>query len=322
VSAVLITRPGTISEGPDFSETVPYGGYLWWYVDAVSDDGLHGLTMIAFVGSVFSPYYHFAQRRGPADPENHVAINIALYGPKGGWAMTERGKGALERSARHFRVGPSALRWENGGLTVTLDELGMPFLKRIRGEIRLTPSAITTRSVSLDEADRHRWRPIAPTARVEARFDMPGLAWSGPGYMDSNIGLEPIADGFVDWDWSRAPCRNGTAVLYDMRRRSGGRKVLALMIGRDGAIRDFEPPPVATLPPGRIWRARRAIGCETGARPAVIHTLEDTPFYARSLVSTRLMGEDVMAFHESLDCDRLRSPIVRMMLPVRMPRRG
>ncbi|MGL4241851.1 MAG: carotenoid 1,2-hydratase [Beijerinckiaceae bacterium] len=311
-----------IAAEPDFTESVPSGGYLWWYVDAVSDDGVHGLTMIAFVGSVFSPYYHMALKRGAADPENHVAINIALYGPQGGWAMTERGKASLERSQRHFRVGPSALRWEGGGLTITLDELGMPFFKRIRGEVRLTPTALAGRSFGLDVHDRHRWRPIAPTARVEARFDAPSLSWSGAGYLDSNIGMEPIADGFRDWDWSRAPCRDCTAVLYDMRRREGGRKVLALMIGRDGAIRDFDPPPVTALPPGRIWRAKRAIGCEAGATPEVIHTLEDTPFYARSLVRTRLMGEDVTSFHESLDCDRLRMPVVRMMLPFRMPRRG
>ena len=36
-----------------------------------------GLTIIAFVGSVFSPYYHWS---GRAEPENHVAINVALYG--------------------------------------------------------------------------------------------------------------------------------------------------------------------------------------------------------------------------------------------------
>lgn len=309
-------------DGPDFTESVPPGGYLWWYVDAVSDDGLHGLTMIAFVGSVFSPYYHLAQRQGAADPENHVAINIALYGPKGRWAMTERGKASLERTRRSFRVGPSALAWENGSLTITLDELGLPLLKRIRGKVRLTPAALTGQSFTLDEASRHHWRPIAPTARVDAHFDMPDLAWSGQGYMDSNIGLEPIVEGFDDWDWSRAPCRDGTAVLYDMRRRTGGRKVLALMIERDGSIRNFDPPPVVSLPPGRIWRAKRGIGCETGATPRVVDTLEDTPFYTRSLVTTRLLGEDVTSFHESLDCNRLRQTWIKSLLPFRMPRRA
>jgi len=42
------------------------GGYAWWYVDALSADGRFGLSIIAFVGSVFSPYYALARRRGAA----------------------------------------------------------------------------------------------------------------------------------------------------------------------------------------------------------------------------------------------------------------
>ena len=42
--------------GPCFDQGVVPGGYAWWYVDAISDDGQHGLTFIAFVVSVFSPY--------------------------------------------------------------------------------------------------------------------------------------------------------------------------------------------------------------------------------------------------------------------------
>ncbi len=38
-------------------------GYAWWYIDAVSDCGSHALTIIAFVGSVFSPYYAWARRK-------------------------------------------------------------------------------------------------------------------------------------------------------------------------------------------------------------------------------------------------------------------
>ena len=50
-------------------------------------------------------------------------------------------------------------------------------------------------------------------------------------------------------------------------------------------------------------------------------TLEDTPFYARSLVGTRLFGHAATSVHESLDLDRFRSRIVQAMLPFRMPRR-
>ena len=48
----------------NFDQIVPHNGYAWWYVDALSDDGENGITIIAFIGSVFSPYYAFARRRG------------------------------------------------------------------------------------------------------------------------------------------------------------------------------------------------------------------------------------------------------------------
>ena len=66
--------------GPRFDAPVGPGGYAWWYVDAFSEDGQFGLTIIAFIGSVFSPYYAWSGRR---DPLNHCAVNVALYGERG-----------------------------------------------------------------------------------------------------------------------------------------------------------------------------------------------------------------------------------------------
>jgi hypothetical protein len=69
---------GEPGRGPRFDADVPPAAYLWWYVDGLSDCGRYGLSVIAFVGSVFSPYYHWAGRR---DPDDHVCINVALYRP-------------------------------------------------------------------------------------------------------------------------------------------------------------------------------------------------------------------------------------------------
>jgi carotenoid 1,2-hydratase len=54
----------------------------------------------------------------------------------------------------------------------------------------------------------------------------------------------------------------------------------------------------------------------------LLDTLEDTPFYVRSTLRARLLGEDVTAMHETLDLSRVVSLPVRLMLPVRMPRRA
>ena len=54
--------------------------------------------------------------------------------------------------------------------------------------------------------------------------------------------------------------------------------------------------------------------------PRVRETLEDTPFYSRSMIEGRYEGEWATIIHESLSLDRLRSSLVRAMLPFRMPR--
>ena len=54
--------------GLRFNEPVARNGYSWWYVDGLSDDGSQGITLIAFIGSVFSPLLRLckASRRGRA----------------------------------------------------------------------------------------------------------------------------------------------------------------------------------------------------------------------------------------------------------------
>ena len=59
-----------------------------------------------------------------------------------------------------------------------------------------------------------------------------------------------------------------------------------------------------------------------GDKPKVslLGTFEDTPFYARSMIKSHLLGEEVISMHETLNVKRLESNIVQFMLPWRMPR--
>jgi carotenoid 1,2-hydratase len=276
------------------------------------------VTLIAFVGSVFSPYYAWAGRR---DPSNHCAVNIALYGRSGArWAMTERGRGTVFRTAEALQIGPSSLEWQDGTLAIRVDEVAGPLPRRIRGTIRVTPLGLPARSFALDAAGDHVWQPIAPKARIAVTLDRPDLSWTGNAYLDSNFGQEPLEAGFRDWTWSRAHDARDAIVLYDARRRDGTSAALALRFPADGTVTALEPPPMVQLPTTG-WRLARSTRTDAGSEAAVTATLEDTPFYARTLVKTRLYGEPVDAFHESLSLDRFRSPIVRAMLPFRMPRR-
>jgi len=247
-------------------------------------------------------------------------MNLALYGPGGRWAMTERGAGDLVREGDAMAIGPSAMRWVGETLRVDLDEWCVPLPRRLRGRLTVHPCMAPAASIALDAAQRHAWQPIAARARIEVQFDTPALRWSGEAYLDSNRGSVPLEHDFADWTWSRAPIgTDACAALYDVRRRDGSELSLALRFGADGHAEPFAPPRPAPLPRTR-WALPRATRSDAAAR--VLQTVEDAPFYARSIVAARWLGQDVRAFHESLSLDRFDTPWMRLMLPFRMPRRA
>jgi len=306
---------------PRFDQPVPSGGYLWWYIDALSDDGNYGLTLIAFVGSVFSPYYRAALKRGAANPENYCSLNVALYGRNRRWTMTERGCDSMARDASSFTIGPSSLHWHHDHLEINICEVGMPMPWPLRGKVRVYPSSLSTFSTALDDQGRHRWGPLAACARVEVEMDKPSQRWSGHGYLDSNEGDEPVSEPFREWDWSRALLSDGSAaVIYDVQQKQGADRLLGLRFLPDGRVEEFAPPARHTLPLTR-WRIPRRMRSEGDDPVRVIDMLEDTPFYERSVLKSRLFGEDVISVHETLNVPRLVSSVVQNMLPFRMPRR-
>ncbi len=311
-----------------FDQPLDPGGYAWWYLDALSEDGCHGLTVIAFLGSVFSPYYARAKLRGggTANPLNHCAVNVALYTLAGrtispGWSMTERGSGALSRDSTSLAIGPSSLSWRENVLSIRIDEVTVPWPTRLQGVIQLNPSALLATSYALDKGGLHHWTPVAPHAAVSVSFDRPNLRWQGSGYLDSNRGSRPLEEDFVRWQWSRSalPGRR-CVVFYDVETHDGFQEPLSLFFDNQGVARRFTSPPLSELRPTG-WRIARSTPTEAPASARVIKTLEDGPFYARSLVQTQILGETALGVHESLSMTRWESPAVQWMLPFRMPRR-
>lgn len=301
---------------PPFDLAVPQDGYRWWYLDAISDDGRYGLVIIAFVGSVFSPYYYRARQRGAGEPENFCAINVALYGPKGRWCMTERGRGDLQRDADTFIVGPSRLAWDGAQLTYTLQERCTPFGQALRGRINVTPGPACGLSVPLDALGAHRWTPWAPHSRVEVDMKAPNLRWSGPAYLDANAGDEPLEQAFHGWDWSRTDDGEGMTLHYDVDCREGARRLFSYRVERDGSCREV-PAAGPVVQPGTAWRLPRAPRADHPI--ASVRGFEDTPFYSRSVFEGAPGAPHTV--HEHLDLDRFRSSWVRLLLPFRMPRK-
>ena len=236
--------------------------------------------------------------------------------------MTERGQRHVQRSASSFVVGPSSLRWDGQSLVFDLHEVGVPLPQRVDGTLRVWPRALSNFNAPLDDGGRHRWGPIAPCSRVEVKLDRPALKWSGDAYLDSNEGDEPIDRPFTEWDWSRATLPDGsTAVIYDVRQKQGNDRVITQHFHPDGRSEAFEAPPRQSLP-RTAWRIDRSMRTDAQTPATVKETLEDTPFYVRSVLESGLFGQRVTSVHETLNVPRLISLPVRLMLPWRMPRRA
>ncbi|WP_189371695.1 carotenoid 1,2-hydratase [Tateyamaria omphalii] len=275
--------------------------------------------MIGFIGSVFSPWYRWSGRK---NPQNHVCINVATYGKGGRFTMTDRGASALRQTASRFEVGPSMMRWEDDTLIIDIDEISSPpLISRIKGQIRVIPSALTNVELALTDDDSHIWRPFAPRSRIEVDIDRPGWQWSGEGYFDANFGTRALEEDFSYWTWGRYPTGDGATCFYDATRLDGSELAAAFHFGEDGKASEIPLPPKAPMRRS-LWAVKRETRGDAGAQARQVQNMLDAPFYSRSAVETTLNGERTKGVHEALDLTRFRSPLIKPMLAVRVPRRS
>ncbi len=287
-------------------------------MDGVSDDGERAVSVIGFIGSVFSPWYRWSGRRNPAD---HCCINVSTSGPGQRFTMTDRGQSALRQTADTLTVGPSRMHWTGRELVIDINEMGAPpMVTPVRGRITLTPAAVTGVEVALTPDGAHLWRPFAPTARISVDLTQ-GQKWEGHGYMDANFGSRALEADFDYWTWGRYPLADGAVCFYDAVRRDGTELGLGLHVGRDGTASVISAPPKAALP-RTLWAVRRETRCDAGYQPSQKLSMLDAPFYSRSLVETRLNGEVSQGVHEALDLTRFRRRWLMPMLAMRVPRRA
>ncbi|MBT5001516.1 MAG: carotenoid 1,2-hydratase [Tateyamaria sp.] len=274
---------------------------------------------MGFIGSVFSPWYRWSGRK---NPQNHVCINVATYGQGGRFTMTDRGKSALKQSETKFEVGPSSMRWENKQLIIDINEVSSPpLINRIKGQIRVTPSAITNVELPLTKDGAHIWRPFAPISHISVNIDRPGWQWSGDGYFDANFGTRALEEDFSYWTWGRYPTTQGATCFYDATRLDGTELASGFNFDINGNAEVIALPPKTSMKRS-LWAVRRETRSDQGTSAQQVQNMLDAPFYSRSAVKTTLNGETVVGIHEALDLTRFRSRILKPILAFRVPRRA
>lgn len=303
---------------PAFDAAVPDGGYRWWYVDAVSDCGNYGLVIIVFIGSVFSPYYYRSRQKHRGDPRQHSAINIASYGPGiNAWSMTERGSRQLTVSPDEFGIARSRVAKDGDQLSIAIDERTAPWFMPLKGMARVEAHSANAQAFFLDAGQHHQWQPIAPIARISVALERPAIRWTGDAYVDTNAGTRPLENDFHSWHWSSVRSAGHSRIYYDVIERDNERHCLALSVDAENRLQRIDAPTANPLPRSGWGIVRES---RHGKDTSVIQTLEDAPFYARSLLSVTDAGEPAVAMHESLSMQRFVKPWVRTLLPFRMPR--
>lgn len=298
-----------------FDTPVSPGGYAWWYMDALSDDGRYGITIIAFLGCVFSPSYHNARRDDrTADPFAASTINVAIYGPGvHTWVISRWPKATVRQAPDHLQLGGTTLAWRGDALEVRFDDRTTPWGTRTKGLLRIHPAARRTEVVTLEEAGRHLWYPMSPVARFEAEVEAPALRFSGTAYQDANSGDEGLEPALHSWTWVRQARPDGVAVLYDVDRvRTGGLK-LSRLFHPNGGTEELETAGANQALPKGWWGVERSTRGEAPVN--VLEDYEDSPFYTRSVIETTLGGYRGPALHEWADIDRFARPGVQLLLP-------
>lgn len=236
--------------------------------------------------------------------------------------MTDRGEAALRRTAARLEVGPSKMRWTNSQLIIDVDEISsLPLVNRIYGQIRLTPTAVTTTEVPLLPDNSHIWRPFAPVANISVDLNRPGWRWQGHGYFDANFGVRPLEHDFNYWTWGRFPLQNGAQCFYSANRLDGSELTTALAFDIHGNVRELPAPSPTPIPRSR-WGVARVAHADAGFTPRQVKPMLDTPFYCRSAIQTQLNSEATIGVHETLDLRRYRNPLLKPMLAIRVPRRA
>lgn len=194
----------------------------------------------------------------------------------------------------------------------------MPHGGRLIGRAELRPLQFGEGPVHLDEAGRHRWWPVAPRAEAQVELDEPGLRFQGQGYHDANAGEEPLEAAFRRWTWTRAWTRQGVRLSYDTEPWEGPARRRTYHIGAEAPPEEDEGQEQRL--PWTLWAVGRRVRLPTGGRARLRRTLEDTPFYNRSMLELDLHGEQLLAVHETVDMQRWRRPWVQTLLPFRIRR--
>lgn len=336
--------------GPDPAVLHSPGGFTWFYVDLVDDDG-RGATLIWSWGLPFLPGYARASRVGrPQLPIDRPSVNLVVYGDgrERFYLLSElsREQCSWSDDGRSWRMGGCSFQWIDtpgrGGAapirTLQADlDLALPTGGRATGKLLLSGAlrrdAPDFHGIGPTDAGcTHTWTPMIAASRGALELNTPDgdLRVEGRGYHDRNSAHQPLHGlGIQNWWWGRIAMPGRDLIFYRLTPSSPGAPPQDVVVefAADGTCR---APARAELQPSRMSRStwglrwpRVATFEDPDGRPVHVETvarLDNGPFYQRYMLRGRCGDEEGHGIGENLVPDRVDSDLLRPLVRMRVHR--
>ena len=192
----------------------------------------YGLTIIAFIGSVFSPYYAW---RGRRDRPRIIAPSTSRSTASARALGDDRARArpVLRGLADRFDRPERDALGRRGRLKFDIDEISAPWPRRLRGRVRVEAGGNKPASLQARAEGGHIWRPIAPRARVAVRSSEPEHQVERKRLFRLAILATSRSEaGFPTLDLVSCAAARRRGVFYDAERRREGPLHLSLEFDR------------------------------------------------------------------------------------------
>jgi hypothetical protein len=326
------------------------GGFSWFYVDLVDEQG-RGATVIWSWGLPFLPGYADAARAGqPELPVSRPSVNVVVYedGRERFYLLSELppDRCSWGDDGRSWRLGDCSFTWvDTPGLngqapTRTLEvslDLALPTGGRVTGRLSLSGSLRREERAAIgpgptDPACTHQWTPMMAAARGALELHTPNgtLRVEGRGYHDRNSAAQPLHElGIQSWWWGRIALPGRDLIFYQLipSTPDAEPRDLVIELSADGSCRSREDAglqvgPLRRSPWGLRWPAGAGFPDPDG-RPVEVEVaalLDDGPFYQRYLLRGRCGDDEGYGIGENVVPDRVDSDLLRPLVRMRVHR--
>lgn len=305
------------------------GGFLWWYVDIIDEQG-NGLVLIWSFGLPFLPNYAAKARKSkPQPPSERPSLVISIYKnfQLDFYLFQEYCEEEVLWEDTQWQFGANHMSATEDGLSISLS---MPIPKTkltLHGTVALTGTKRKDGSRASKTA--HEWVPILmpATAKVSLLCGTEQYQFLGRAYHDHNSALFPLHSlNIQSWWWGRIALPNQELIWYSLISNDQSPPIhLSIAVSQDGTIQIYDEGNCECInltksifglsSPSSFdldtpWKERISIRTKG--------IVDDGPFYQRYIVHTQTQQGDGYGIAEQVVPDLVDGDWMRPLVQMRV----